>query len=271
MILKGFNLAALKHTACWFFFDVLSSPQFSVLPKFVKTLTELICPIPSSALQSPALPSLKAFARLSLQFPSCGLILTKLQKPFPQTRSPCLNAAHHLLLWGGDRTPVCLATAASLARNMTLRCYKPFPFLLPRAIFHPSKGPQIYTDGVMSKCNSVSKLSRSMSCVNIVTAVQIVQLRFMFHAGPPSQAHLTFIRLKYCCQGKEDSLSLVPWSLPRLPWRLRALVALAGHRGEGPRDTGCLRRSMQDPAPRASSTRGSQLPACHVQLVLGGR
>lgn len=172
---------------------------------------------------------------------------------------------------GGDRTPVCLATAASLARNTTLRYYTPFPFLLPRVIFHPSKGPQIYTDRVMSKRNSVSKLSRSMSCVNIVTAVQIVQLRFMFHAGPPSQPHLTFIRLKYCCQGKEDSLSLTPWSLPRLPWRLCALVALAGHQGEGPRDMGRLCRSMQDPAPRASSTRGSQLPVRHIQLVLGGR
>lgn len=266
MILKGFNLAALKHTACWFFFDVLSSPQFSMLPKFVKTLTELICPIPSSALQSPALPSLKAFARLSLQFPSCVLILTKLQKPFPQTHFPCLNAAHRLLLQGGRQDSglpchCCLPSQkydSEMLHTISLSLTKGYIPPLQRA-----------TDlhRVMSKHNSVSKLSRSMSCVT----VQTVQLRFMFHAGPPPQPHLTFIRLKYCCQGKEDSLSLTPWSLPRLPWRLCALVALAGHRGEGPRDTGRLRRSMQDPAPRASSTRGSQLPVRHVQLVLGGR
>lgn len=195
----------------------------------------------------------------------------KPQKLFPQTRFPRLSAAHHLLLWGGDRTPISLATAALLARKMALRCYKPFPFLLPRAMLHPRKGPQIYIDGVMSKRNSVSKLSRSMSSINIVTAVQIVQLRFTFHAGPPSQPPLMFIWLKYYCQGKEESLSLVPRTPPRLPWRLCTPVVLAEHWGEGPRGTGHLRWSMQDPALHAGSMRGPQPPVCHVQLVLGDR
>lgn len=124
---------------------------------------------------------------------------------------------------GGERTPGSPVTAALLA----LRCYKSFPFLLPRAIFHPCKRPQIYIDGVMSKHNSISKLSRSMSCVITVTTVQ---LRFIFHPGPPSQPHL-MIRLKYYCQGKVDSLSQMLWSPPRLPWKPCALLAPAARGG----------------------------------------
>lgn len=44
--------------------------------------------------------------------------------------------------------------SASPARKVALRCYKPFPSLLPRALFYSAKGHRFASTGVTSKCNS---------------------------------------------------------------------------------------------------------------------
>lgn len=148
---------------------------------------------------------------------------------------------------------------------MAVRCYKSFPFLLPRAIFHPCKGPQIYTDGAMSKHNSVSKLSRSMSCVNIVKTVQIVHLRFMFHAGLPAQPHLM---ITCAVVTTKTALEIASCSAGR------ALPGSQGHRPP-PSEHAGLRPACQQhegapvtSVPRSADARGQmRLTAAHQPLA----
>lgn len=126
-------------------------------------------------------------------------------------QAPGLSAAQHPLLCREDRSPVSLATTASLARKVALIRYKSFPSLLPRALFYSCKGPQICTNWSHVK----AQFSRSMSSVSTVTTVQIVQVKYTSHAGPRSQPHLLITWPRHHHHGKEDSLWLVPWSAPR--------------------------------------------------------
>lgn len=97
------------------------------------------------------------------------------------------------------------------------------------------------------RCDVIYELSRSLSCANTGAATHLVELRFLFHAGPPSQPPLTIIQLKHCLhgQGEEDCLSAVVTTkaAPETPSRRAGSVLVRA----SPRVPMHLHQSMQDP------------------------
>lgn len=133
--------------------------------------------VQNSALWRPALPGLKPFAQLSLQFPSNTLNLTQLQKPFPTCQ--CWLPPH----CAGQETGLLPLPPQAWG------CYKPCPFLIPRATFHPFREPQIYMVTSWVEVLSYAKAWLNIHTLLIYSPYQqsaptnTIELRFLFHAS----------------------------------------------------------------------------------------
>lgn len=91
---------------------------------------------------------------------------------------PHLQAGCHLL---SDRAPLRLAATASPARGWLWDVTNPSLFTTKGC-----RGPEIYINRAVPRCDVIYELSRSLSCANTGAATHLVQLRFLFHAGFPS-------------------------------------------------------------------------------------